>query len=121
MSEAPGNLSSLGVEHAGAFKQALSRILSSAVAEFTYSEILDGLPTEESFLEFHLHKKGNPVFELNHTSLCAGIIGKIRGFRDSFDPLTLIFPPTASFHSCRLRLTCSSIFAANILAASYRI
>jgi hypothetical protein len=118
MGEPPGNLSSLGVEHAGAFTQALSRILSSPVAEFTYSEILDGLPTEESFLEFHLHKKGNPVFELNHTSLCAGIIGKIRGFRDSFDPLTRIFPPTASYYSWCLRLACSGIFTANILAAS---
>ncbi|KAK4131656.1 hypothetical protein BT67DRAFT_444454 [Trichocladium antarcticum] len=77
-----------------AFKQALARILLLPVAEFTYSEILDGLPTENSFLKFHLHKEGNPVFELNHTSLCAGVIQKTRRSRDSFDPLSLTFSPT---------------------------
>ncbi|KAK4115530.1 hypothetical protein N656DRAFT_834716 [Canariomyces notabilis] len=92
-----GNLPLLDSDHAGPFKQSLARILSTHVAEFAYSEILDGLPTESSFLEFHIFKRGNPVFELNHTSLCPGVLRRTRDFRDTVDPLSLTFP-TAAIH-----------------------
>jgi hypothetical protein len=47
MSEIPtSDISALDSLHADAFKQGLARILSTQVAEFTFSEILDGLPTK---------------------------------------------------------------------------
>lgn len=109
----------IGAEHGRAFKQALARILSTQVAEFTFSEILDGLPTEESFLEFHLRKEGNPVFALNHTSLCPGAVQKMRGFRDSFDPLTRTLPPNASTPGHCRRLQIISYAVVNTFAASF--
>ncbi|KAJ4307149.1 hypothetical protein N0V88_000528 [Collariella sp. IMI 366227] len=69
-----GTLSALDDAHAAVFKQALARILSTEVAEYTYAEILDGLPTETSFLEFHFYQEGHPVFTQNHTSLCPGVL-----------------------------------------------
>jgi hypothetical protein len=106
VSETPGSdISALDSLHADAFKQGLARILSTQVAEFTFSEILDGLPTEDSYHEFHLsglRKYGHPVFELNHTSLCPGVIKRVRNYRDAFDPQSLTFPPAASSLSpCR--------------------
>jgi hypothetical protein len=96
MDDTVSNLFVLDTAHAGTFKQALARTLSTPVAEFTFSELLDGLPTEASFLEFHLRQDGNPVFELNHTTPCPGMIERFRDFRDRFDPLTLTFSPGAS-------------------------
>jgi hypothetical protein len=82
--------------YADTFKEALTRVLLTEVAEFTFSEILDGLPTEDSFREFNARLQGNPVFELEHNLLCPGAIKRIRSFRDAFDPLTLTFSPAAS-------------------------
>jgi hypothetical protein len=91
------NLSVLDSQHTDAVKQALGRLLCSEVAETTYAEILDGLPTVDSFIEFHYVQTdhaGHPVFELDHTSLCPGIVERIRKFRRDFDPLKLSFPST---------------------------
>lgn len=96
MTDTPSNVSVLDAAHAGAFQQVLTRILSSHVAEFTFSEILDGLPTEKSYLDFHLRIAGHPVFELKHTSICPGVVQRIREFRDAFDPLTLSFSSSVS-------------------------
>lgn len=96
MTDTPSNVSVLDAAHAAAFQQTLTRILSSHVAEFTFSEILDGLPTEESYLDFHLRIAGHPVFELKHTSICPGVVQRIRKFREAFDPLTLSFSSSVS-------------------------
>ena len=50
--------------HAGAFREALSRILSTEAAEFTFAQLLDGLPTKESFREFlrGYEKMTHPIF-----------------------------------------------------------
>lgn len=82
--------------HADTFKQALARILSTDIAELTFSEIFDGLPTEDFFREFNARMPGNPVFQLEHTSLCPGVTERIRAFRAAFDPLTLTFSPPTS-------------------------
>ncbi|KAL2022630.1 hypothetical protein VTK56DRAFT_4974 [Thermocarpiscus australiensis] len=85
------HISLLDDTHADAFKQALTRLFQSDVAELTYAEIVDGLPTEASFLEFHFREEGNPVFELQHTALCPGVLEKTRRFRETFDPTSLVF------------------------------
>ncbi|AEO71881.1 uncharacterized protein THITE_2124758 [Thermothielavioides terrestris NRRL 8126] len=84
----------LDSEHAAAFKQALARLLSTDVAEITYAEILDGLPTVASFCDFHFIQETHPVFELRHDVLCPGVIDRTREFRAHFDPLQLTFPST---------------------------
>ncbi len=91
------NVSVLNATHTGAFTEALSRVLSTEVAEFTYAQIIDGLPTEKSFAEFDWHREGHPVFELEHTSLCPGVLERIREFRHVFDPLALTFPLAVKF------------------------
>lgn len=96
MDDAHTNLTVLDAAHADVFQQALTRVLSTQVAELTFAEILDGLPTEDSYLEFHLRKQGHPVFELKHTTLCPGVVERMRAFRDGFDPLTLSFPSAVS-------------------------
>lgn len=101
MSKPSDNLSTLDSTHADAFKQALARILGTKVALFTYAEILDGLPTIDSFREFHFWQEGHPIYQLGHTSLCPGTIERARAFRESFDPLQLTF---RSAVSCGLAL-----------------
>ncbi|KAK4032174.1 hypothetical protein C8A01DRAFT_50975 [Parachaetomium inaequale] len=93
MNDTASNLSVLDTARAGTFKQALARALSTPVAEVTFSEILDGLPTEPSVLDFHLRNEGNPGFALNHTTLCPSMVERFRDLKDRFDPLTLTFPP----------------------------
>ncbi|RFU31839.1 hypothetical protein B7463_g4506, partial [Scytalidium lignicola] len=77
--------------HLEIFSQALMNVLTTEVAEDTYAQIVDGLPTEESFLDFHFYAEGHPVFEQNHTRLCGGSLKKVQKFRSSFDPTTIEF------------------------------
>ena len=85
------NIDTLDEHHAAIFRSALSNVLSTPVAEHAFAQIVDGLPTEESFTEFNGWKEGHPVFELNHTELCDGVIEKTRDFRSNFDPSSLTF------------------------------
>lgn len=43
------HLDALDDEHANIFKTALSRLLATELAEHTFAEIVDGLPTKASF------------------------------------------------------------------------
>lgn len=79
------NLDILDEVHKSTFGQALMNILSTDVAEFTYAQILDGLPTEDSLREGYPWMEGHPVNELEHQQLCAGFIDKAREFRIQFD------------------------------------
>ncbi|KAL6361420.1 hypothetical protein LRP88_04888 [Fusarium phalaenopsidis] len=74
------------------FRRALGNILSTDNAVHTYAQILDGLPTEQSFLEGYVRlDETHPVFELGHTEMCEGFLDKAREFRDRFDPCELVF------------------------------
>jgi hypothetical protein len=101
MLEEPSNMnvSVLDPEHAESFKQALDRLLSTDVAEVTYSEIVDGLPTIDSFFDFHFEPEheGHPVLALDHASLCPGVVERTREFREQFDALQLTLPSAVSF------------------------
>lgn len=66
---ASSNLRLLDVEHITVFRNALDKILVTAIAETTFSEIIDGLPTKDSWLEFDVWREGHPVNVLNHTEL----------------------------------------------------
>lgn len=89
--------SSLGVldaEHMAVFRNALDKILLSDIAETTFSEILDGLPTKDSWLEFDVWQEGHPVDVLGHNELCDGTREKARRLRAEFDVYILSLPTT---------------------------
>lgn len=89
-------LSSLGLldeERMTAFRNALEKVLLTEVSESTYAEMLDGLPTLDSWNEFHYWVPGiNPVVELEHNELCGGSRERARKLRAEFDIYTLRFP-----------------------------
>lgn len=84
-------IDALEEHHRSVFRRALSNLLATEVAEFTYAQILDGLPTVESQNESHPRLEGHPVYELDHRELCAGSLDKAREFRAHFDPSVLLF------------------------------
>ncbi|KPM43812.1 hypothetical protein AK830_g2786 [Neonectria ditissima] len=91
--EAPNNqgknIGILDNEHVAAFRQALERILATPLAEFTYAQILDGLPTEESLEDSYVYMASHPVYKLGHKNLCGGFLEKARDLMAKFDPSDL--------------------------------
>ncbi|KAK7425893.1 hypothetical protein QQZ08_007607 [Neonectria magnoliae] len=85
------DLDVLDDEHIVTFRRALRRILATPLAEFTYAQILDGLPTEESLEDSYVYMESHPVYKLGHKDLCEGFLEKARSFRTSFDPSNLRF------------------------------
>ncbi|PNY25442.1 Uncharacterized protein TCAP_04619 [Tolypocladium capitatum] len=87
----PENLDS---DHLSAFTRALSNVLSTDLAEATYAQIIDGLPTRDSYAEFRPFPPGegeHPAY--NHLSICDGVLDVVRDIRSRLDPLTLKFDP----------------------------
>ncbi|KAH8734487.1 hypothetical protein BGZ61DRAFT_584469 [Ilyonectria robusta] len=78
-------------EHKETFRQALRRLLSTPLAEYTYAQILDGLPTEPSLRDSYVWMPRHPVYELEHTELCEGFLDKARDFMTKFDAFGLRF------------------------------
>lgn len=98
---ADDQLSSLGVldeEHMIIFRNALENLLLTEVSESTYAEIIDGLPTLDSWNEFHywVPATGNPIVEMDHKELCAGSREKAQRLRSEFDIYILLFPSQVS-------------------------
>lgn len=97
------SLASLDGEHLASFKQALTNLLSTPTAEFTYAQIVDGMPTSHTYMTDHWFYEGLPV--LDHQELCPGTMDKTRAFRSQFDILSLKFEPKVSAnwrHSTRI-------------------
>ncbi|RFU36296.1 hypothetical protein B7463_g95, partial [Scytalidium lignicola] len=86
------SLHHLVTEHLSVVTRAISNVLSTDVAEFTYAQIVAGLPTRDSYGDFHYTTdvdEGSPV--LHHLSLCDRVLAKTRTFKSNFDPLSLQF------------------------------
>lgn len=87
----------LSAAHLDALVRALSNVLATDVAEFTYAEIIDGLPTAESFTEFRsFYPAEGEHPACHHHRLCEGALEAAREARARFDPLTLRFDPQVS-------------------------
>lgn len=84
-------IDALEEHHQTVFRRALSNLLATEVAEFTYAQILDGLPTVASQNESHPRLEGHPVYELDHRELCEGSLDRAREFRARFDHSVLLF------------------------------
>jgi hypothetical protein len=74
-------------------KQAIQNILTTDVAEFTYAQIIDGLPTTSSFRDFHILRRSSDHPVQYHPTLCEGTMDRVRDFRSKFDCLSLKFEP----------------------------
>ena len=77
-------------------RQAIANVLNTELAEFTYAQILDGLPTQQSLLDSCNWMYDHPVITLKHVDLCDGFLEKARKFRSQFDPSTLEFDKNVS-------------------------
>ncbi|KAH7174466.1 uncharacterized protein B0J16DRAFT_348674 [Fusarium flagelliforme] len=84
-----GNVDSLETQHRQAFENALMRVLNTEVAEETFAEIIDGLPTAGSFSEFHWTPDTHP--SRDHGELCPGMVERAREFRANFKATMLDF------------------------------
>jgi hypothetical protein len=92
-----GTVEVLDTEHRQAFEQALARVMGTNVALQTFSQIIDGLPTYESYAEFQWPQDGHPA--THHTGLCSGVLDKAREFRLAFVPESLSFQLTVRLAS----------------------
>lgn len=101
------SLDVLDEERAQTVRRALMNILTTELAEFTYAQILDGLPTQQAILDSCQWIHDHPACQLKHEKLCDGFLEKAREFRSRFDPSTLVFgkdvsTPSPSPYSCSL-------------------
>lgn len=85
------SLTSLDAEHQASFKHAMANLLSTPIAEFTYAQIVDGMPISNIYKEDHRFCEGFPV--LDHKDLCPGTMDKTRAFRSQFDIDSVEFEP----------------------------
>ncbi|KAH9893008.1 hypothetical protein F4778DRAFT_304514 [Xylariomycetidae sp. FL2044] len=83
------SLEHLDPAHLDAAQKAVQRTLSSEVAEHTFSEILDGMPTKASYGEDHYLPRNHPI--RNHETMCDGALEKTRDLRAKITPLDLRF------------------------------
>ncbi|KAK4247304.1 hypothetical protein C7999DRAFT_14649 [Corynascus novoguineensis] len=97
MSQNPANrrphvaIEMLDPGHCKTLTQALYNVLSTDLAEVTYAQLIDGLPTISTVWEGRgiWAPRGHPL--LNHSKLCKGALERTRMFRDEFDPAVLRF------------------------------
>ncbi|KAL2754229.1 hypothetical protein ACRALDRAFT_1063132 [Sodiomyces alcalophilus JCM 7366] len=87
-----GGISLLDDDYRRCFERALMRILQAEVAEETYAEILDGIPTAASFREFTFSYQGHP--SMDHPEIDPGALARAREFRLAFDATSVELPRT---------------------------
>lgn len=88
------SLDILDAAHQNPFEKALRRILNTELAEHTYAEILDGLPTNDSYRDLHYPQAGHPC--LQHLELCPGSRERACEFRSGLDITALKFNSSVS-------------------------
>lgn len=91
------SISILGQPHRDAVARALSRVLSTEIAEITYAQIVDGLPLLEVLKDVYgdLICPDHPIHQ--HKQLKEGTIETVRRFRDDFDPEIIQFDVPVSY------------------------
>jgi hypothetical protein len=90
------SLADLDGEHRQLLIRAITRILSTELAETTYAQIIDGLPIADVAYDSHdPPHDDHPLIEA-HKELCPGMLDKTREFRDGFRPEILTFDSQVS-------------------------
>lgn len=88
------SLDHLAIEHLQPLRRALINFLSAPISEFTYAQIIDGMPTSDVYATDHNFRDGLAVSD--HEELCPGSIEKARAFRADFNVLDLVFKSKVS-------------------------
>ncbi|KAI0485626.1 hypothetical protein F4859DRAFT_511820 [Xylaria cf. heliscus] len=89
------SVDSLHNKHHDLFNRALQNILSRNAAELTYAQIVDGLPIS-SVEEDSMHGSvdyGHPI-HTKHTTLCPGVLERLREIRNTHELRSLKFNST---------------------------
>lgn len=92
----------LDLEHVRYFDQALYNLLPTPCAEAAFSQLLDGLPTEDSMRRSFWYLKSHPVYQLNHSEMSEESRAKFKDLRSNFDKSRLHLDPLLS-NSARRR------------------
>jgi hypothetical protein len=72
--------------HREFLESALSRVLSTEIAEVTYAQIIDGLPLAEVANDRGTKPPiGHPIHDV-HKELCPGVLDRVREFRNNLSP-----------------------------------
>jgi hypothetical protein len=80
-------------EHYGALFRAISNVLSTELALFTFAQIIDGLPTADVAWDRRSMYLGGAHPIEQHEDICPGVLDRTRRFREDFDPRVLSFDP----------------------------
>lgn len=100
------SIDSLDGDHAELFRRAITRVLSTEIAETTYAQIIDGLPLSDVVKDTESGgpPDGHPINN-SHRELCPGVLEKAREFREEFDPQILEFDSRVSQSTPYLTVT----------------
>ncbi|KAK0384085.1 hypothetical protein NLU13_8174 [Sarocladium strictum] len=86
-------IAELGEVHRQTIVRAITSVLATDLALWTYAQIIDGLPLSNIAWD----TRGSrlvPWHPINsHETLCPGALEKAKSFRDEFDPNSLVFKP----------------------------
>ena len=90
------SIADLDGKHRELLVRAITRILLTEIAETTYAQIIDGLPTGDVAYDarkepYNSLEGGVHPIDHAHNELCPGMLDKTREFRDGFRPEILRF------------------------------
>lgn len=85
-------------EHRDALLRAITNVLSTEVALFTFAQLVDGLPTADVCYDRRYHNIfGDHIIDEVHEELCEGAMDKAREMARDWDPSILKFSPKVLF------------------------
>lgn len=89
------------VHHRRVIDGAIKNVLSTELAQFTYAQILDGLPTGDvSWDRRYCGVFGAHPIDSEHEELCPGALEKAQEFYQNWDPELLMFDPKVRIVHC---------------------
>jgi hypothetical protein len=82
--------------HRQILDRAIRNVLSTELAQFTYAQIIDGLPIADVAWDRRLHSiMGEHIID-DHETLCPGALEKAQEYYQEWDPSSLKFDPEVS-------------------------
>ena len=91
------SLADLEGEHHERLVRAIARILATELAETTYAQIIDGLPTGDVAYDGVVPRYDGHPIDHAHDELCPDMLDKSRKLRDGFRPEILTFNSQVEF------------------------
>jgi hypothetical protein len=82
-----------GSDHYRIFSRAVTNVLSTELALFTFAQIVDGLPIADVAYERRFHGLGNDHPIEDHVELCPGVVERTREIGTQFEFSDLLFNP----------------------------